>query len=152
MDAVHLCQLLIFDLMIVAPAPASSSMPRESPFLDVDQRDFDREIGVWEDASEVDQFVEDVQYATLLGTPSPADDPAAFRVLFDDQFPDDDRFDHKHSIVLGQFGYLITNGSQRAVLDLDQFVARDHIDPECADRGLQPSVAIGIDLFQLTVQ
>ena len=44
------------------------------------------------------------------------------------------------------------DGSERAVLDLDQLVVGDHVDPVVVQRRFDTSAAIGIELLELSVQ
>ena len=44
------------------------------------------------------------------------------------------------------------DGSERAVLDLDQLVVGDHVDPVVVQRRFDASAAIGIELLELSVQ
>jgi hypothetical protein len=109
MDAVQSHQPLVFDHMIAATSAPPSSMPGKPPFLGVDQRHFEYQIWVWEDAREVHELFEQAEDIASLRAQTPTDDSPTPRILFDELFADDDRFDHHHAVIGQQVPHFVAN-------------------------------------------
>ena len=151
MDRVHLEQLLVFDLVVVAAPAAPAAAARIPTFLDVNERHLEREILVWEDMGEVDEFVEHVNDTTPFRTQTSPENFASSRLLLDQAFLTNYRFHDQDAMVVKQVGDFPSDRGKRAVLDLDQLTVADHVNPIVAQRRLNTGVSTSIEMLELSV-
>lgn len=152
MDFMKLDKLLVIDDVIVLATIPPTSVSRIPAFFDVDQRNFERQVGMREDSREVDQFVEEVEERASLRAEPAVDDAASLRFRFHQPFANDDRFDDQHPVLGRQIRDLVSNRRQRAVLNLDQFPIANDVDSVTPQLMLNFRAVIGVKFLELFVK
>ena len=124
-------QLLIFDQKIVRPPPAPPApMARIAVLFDLDQHNVKRQPRMRKNAREMNQLIEQIEQTAMLGAVATADDAAAAPATINQPLLCDDRLDDPHpGATRASAAPCITDGRQRPVLHLDQFVIDHRIDP-----------------------
>ena len=137
-------QPLTFDDEIVASPAAAAAMARIAPLFDFNQRRLQHEPRVRKHPREIDELMEQIEQAALLGTQAARDFLAAGLREPHELLANNEWLDHKNLVRFEQASDLRTNGSQAAVLNFDEPVATDSVDSEAGnsllDTGRRPGV------------
>ncbi len=132
-DAMHLEQMLVFDLVVVVAPPAAPAVARIAPLFDLDEQHFERQPAMRKDAREVDQLFEHIEQRSLLRAAAARDDLATCALALHQVLADDDRLHDEHAMLFQQRGDLVANRRQRRELNFDQLSGRDDIDAIAAE-------------------
>lgn len=122
----------VLDNKISGSFPASATMTRKPNFVNFNQRSDDPQVGMGENAGEVQQFVKQIEKSAPSRTESLRDDPTVAAIEIDQLFPHDDRLDDIDLMNLDQIGDFIADRGQSGMLNFDQTISIHHIDPESA--------------------